>query len=1059
MSAWIPVVARISTHVLRLEREYNYFKSIINTADPDCLHTIKPLDIFRLPTNPGDTHSMLVCVYDKPGMNHLKETLDFGPAFFGLNYFPRRTSDTTGTSENLPLANFLDFAIGACECLELLHHGAKTVHGEIRQDTFHWNRENNNVKLMHGGNGPRAFDNVLSSEGWATLSKELGVKNKLQFIAPEQTGRLPSDPDSRTDIYSLGILFWTLLTGQPAFNADAPIDMIQKVLSSRLPPVSAFRMDVPDAVSHVIAQMTQKQMDSRYHSISGLKYDLTQIQKFLGEGDQDKIRDYKVGLHDVSSFFILPSKQIGRHPENERIYKIIDKFRKKQIGSRAGGSIQALLSATSASSVSEDREETVDDADGTNSSGSYSLRESRSNSTTVGIDGAPLVQTISNKHNHFPNIGRGIAETRNGSIDMSDRGSSFSGGFSQTSDSLGVMGQRRSRHRYTRKGKTEIIQLLGRQGVGRSTMIKYAQPHIRRYGYFALARFDRARPTPFEPMIKVMSSLFRQIFSESDVSSAYHEHLRAHVRPMWNVLHSMLDLPESLLDTAAPSKKLMLSNNEFGTPSIRTTDVPSIATRSTANTTETTPNSRDSSDFLRGPSSTKSIRFMHTYMDVLRIMCTGKVICMALDDFQSVDAESLELVVQIIRAKTPAVLLLASRTDEQGIPEPARKVLDIEPGNKIELANLREKHIFEYVCETMSQPLEVVLPLAAVISEKSHGNPFMMRDLLQQCYQRDCLWYDWRSSGWQFDLDKVFTELSSVDAFDDTFITRRMQELPQAARAILAWASLIGTVFSFQLIQEILTGQHLYNSGGDQAHDVTCPKLFKKWNLTESECIDALQQLISHYIVIPGESDDEFRFAHARFLHAANEMRECQNTTKMHFIITQAMMTYLSECRHNLYPLARHICLSATIVKDRVKSRIRYRDVLWRGAQKASESGAQATALWYYKTSVDLLQDDRWDSENPDVFYDETLQLLVNTAEMMYTLNQEKDGLALLEDTFIHARSPADKTRSYILKGRILSKAGEFREAFMVLRESLDGLGPSTSTVDLGRTRHRVQEA
>ena len=1036
MSAWMPVVARISTHVLKLEREYNYFKSIINAADPECLHTLKPIDIFRLPTTPGDSHSMIVCVYEAPGMNHLKEILDFGPAFFGLTY--RRDSDTT-PNERIPLPYFLDFAIGACECLELLHHGAKAVHGEIRQDTFHWNRDTNVVKLMHGGNGPRAFENVLSSEGWATLSKELGVKNKLQFIAPEQTGRLPSEPDSRTDIYSLGILFWTLLTRQPAFNADTPIDMIQKVLSSRLPPVSAIRMDVPDAISHVVSQMTQKQMDSRYHSISGLKYDLVQIQKLLGEGDQDKLRDYKVGQHDVSSFFILPSKQIGRRAENERIYKIIDKVRRKQVGSRAGSSIQQLLSATSTSSVSDDRDE-ADDADGTNSSGSFSLRESRSNSTTVGLDGGPLTQTMSNKPSNFPNIGRGITEPRTGSVDTSDRGSSFSGGFSQNSDSLGVMGTRRNSHKFKRKGKAEVISLLGAQGVGKSTLMKCAQPHIRRYGYFALARFDRSRPTPFEPMGKVMSSLFRQIFSERDVSTGYHEHLRAHVRPMWSVLHTMLDLPESLLDTAAPSKKIMLANNEFGTPSIRTTEVPSIATRSTT-AAETTPNSRDTHDFLRGPASTKSIRFMHTYMDVLRIMCTGKVICMALDDIQAVDAESLELILHIIKAKIPAVLLMASRTDAQGVPETTRKVLELDSSNKIELANLREKHVFEYVAETMSQPIETILPLAAVVFEKSHGNPFMMRELLQQCYQRDCLWYDWRSSGWQYDLDKIFNELSSTDTFDDSFITRRMQELPAAARAILAWASLIGNVFSFRLVQEILTGQHLYNSGRDQAHDVTCPKLFKKWNLTESECIDALQQLISLYIIVPGESDDEFRFAHSRFLRSANEMRECQNTTKMHFIITQAMMTYLSECKYNLYPLARHICLSASVVKERIKSRIRYRDVLWRGARKASESGAQTTALWYYKTSVDLLQDDRWNSENPDVFYDETLQLLVNTAEMMYTLNQEKEGVALLDDTFKNARCPADKTRSYILMGRILTKGGEFGKAFEILRECLTGLG------------------
>ncbi|ETN36497.1 uncharacterized protein HMPREF1541_08775 [Cyphellophora europaea CBS 101466] len=1039
---WIPVVARISTHMLKLEREYNFYKSIIKQDDPDCIHIGRPIDIFRLPTTPGDAHSMIVCVYEAPGINHLREITDFGPAFFGLQ--SRKKSVNPENSGQIDLASFLDFAIGTCECLELLHHGAKTVHGEIRQDTFHWSKEANVVKLMNCGSGPRSFENLLSSEGWATLSKELGVKNKLQFIAPEQTGRLPAEPDSRTDIYSLGVLFWTILTGQPAFNADTPIDIVQKVLSSRLPLASSIRIDIPDVISRIIAKMTQKQMDARYHSISGLKYDLTQVQMALGEGDQEKVATYKIGEHDVSSFFILPSKQFGRNSDHERIVKIIDKVYKRQSQSaiRSGPNTHLLLSNTSNSSVSEERLD-VDIAD-TDSSSSYSLRETRSNSTTVGLETAPYAMSGAFKdHRHFQGVGRGIAEARTNSLDVSDRDSSFSGGFSQQSDSLGTMSRRRNSHKWKAKGKTDVISVLGAQGVGKSLLVKSVQPHIRRHGYFAMARFDRARPTPFEPLIKVMSSLFRQIFSERDVSTSYHEHLRSHVRPLWNVLHSVLDLPESLLDTTAPSKKIMLAtgNSDLGTPSIKTEETrPATAASSNANVTGV----RDANDFLRGPASTKSIRFMHTYVDVLRLMSSGKVICLCLDDFHATDNDSLELVLHIIKSKIPVVFLLASRADQEGVPESARKVMEQDASYRLELTNLKEKHVFEYVAETMSQPVETVLPLAAVVFEKSRGNPFLVREILQLCYQRDCLWYDWRSSGWQFDLDKIFTEMSSADSpgtLDDTFITKKMQLLSPAPRAILAWASLIGASFSFRLVQEILTGQYFYSSGRDQGHDFTCPKTFQQWNLTESECIDGLQKLMNMYMIVPGDSDDEFRFTHSRVLRAANDMRECQNTTKMHFIITQAMMSYLSECRYNLYPLARHICLCADIIKERIPNRIRYRDVLWRGAQKAVESGAKSTALWYYQTSIALLQNDKWNADNPDVFYDESLQLCVNTSEILYALKKDDEALEMLMETFTNARCDADRTRSYILKGRIYSRKGQYDVAFAKLKECLAGLG------------------
>lgn len=218
------MVARISSHHFRLEREYNYYKKMIKEYDPECKHSVRPVDMFRLP---GDPNTMLVTVYEAPGRNYLRDLVSFGPAFYGMSSRKASLNDTL--AEQVPLQVFLDFAIGACECLEILHHGAKAVHGEIRPDAFHFNKEQNVVRLVNGGNGPRSFENLLSSEGWATLSRELGVKNKLQFIAPEQTGRLAAEPDSRTDIYSLGIVFWTMLTGKPAFTGELPIDIVQKV--------------------------------------------------------------------------------------------------------------------------------------------------------------------------------------------------------------------------------------------------------------------------------------------------------------------------------------------------------------------------------------------------------------------------------------------------------------------------------------------------------------------------------------------------------------------------------------------------------------------------------------------------------------------------------------------------------------------------------------------------------------------------------------------------------------------------------------------------------------
>lgn len=998
--------------------------------DQDGTHTVKSLDMFRLPTTPGEHTPMIVTVFEAPGKNYLRELVNFGPAFYGLSNRKLGSDHTTDTDgEQIPLLTFLDFAIGACECLELMHHGAKAVHGEIRADAFHWNRDKNMVRLVNGGQGPRSFENLLSSEGWSSLSRELGVKNKLQYMAPEQTGRLPAEPDSRTDIYSLGVLFWVLLTGRIAHDAEMPIDIVQKVLSSRLPSVTSIRMDIPDVISHLINKMTQKQMDERYHSVNGLKYDLIQIAKFMGEGDQDKLQQYKIGERDVSAFFILPSKTFGRHSERDKIFKLIEKVHKKQNTVTAKAQAHALYTTTSGSSVSDSRlGDNIDLIDGSDSSSSAGFKDSRSNSTTIGLENLP------SKLNLMGLVSKGIAEPRSNSWASSDGESQLSGGPSGVG--MSSLSRRSNNHKYRRRGKTEVITLLGAQGVGKTHLIKSVQPAIRRHGYFALTRFDRARPTPFEPLLKAMSSLFRQIFSEKDVSTNYHEMIRQHVRPFWPVLHNLLDLPESLIDTVVRSKKLLPQDGTIGSTraeSIRSANTPSITAASIA--------ARDASEFLRGPTSTRSIRFMTIYMEVLRIMCVEKVICLCLDDIHSADEESVELIINIIKAKTPMVFILTSRLENE-MPPQTKKILDIDSANRIELHNLREKHVFEYVAATLFQDVDKIIPLAAVVHEKSAGNPFLIKEILQACYQKECLWYDWRVSGWQFNLDKVFNEFASEQqgCLTSQFIVDRLQSLQPSSRSILAWASLIGNTFSFKLIQKLLSGDYLYGTG-DDTDDVTCPKRAKLSNISETDMIDGLQILLSGYILVPGESDDEYRFSHTRYLGAAHMMRECHNTSKMHFIIAQVMMSYLGQCRYSLYPLARHISKSWDIVKARVPVRVTYRDVLWRGAQKAAESGATPTALWYYKTCIDLLQDDRWNNEAEDVCYDETLQLYVNLAELMFTQGQYDEAFILLEETFKHAKLEADKTRSYILKGRILGKQGKFGDAFQCLMTSMFDLG------------------
>lgn len=194
----IEVVAKISTHALREERAFHICKSLIKSVDPEGHHIVRPIDILHLPQQPNDKRPLVVCIFENPGENYLGKVLDYGPAYYRSRKVGDRydiIEDEFNPDESVPLETFLDFAIGAAECLEILHHGQRIVHGEIRGDAFHMNQKTGRVRLISFGSGLRTFEHGLTSYGWSALSKEMGAKTKLSYMSPEQVSDSPRFQD------------------------------------------------------------------------------------------------------------------------------------------------------------------------------------------------------------------------------------------------------------------------------------------------------------------------------------------------------------------------------------------------------------------------------------------------------------------------------------------------------------------------------------------------------------------------------------------------------------------------------------------------------------------------------------------------------------------------------------------------------------------------------------------------------------------------------------------------------------------------------------------------
>lgn len=183
------------------------------------------------------------------------------------------------------------------------------------------------------------------------------------------------------------------------------------------------------------------------------------------------------------------------------------------------------------------------------------------------------------------------------------------------------------------------------------------------------------------------------------------------------------------------------------------------------------------------------------------------------------------------------------------------------------------------------------------------------------------------------------------------------------------------------------------------------------------------------------------RFSFDRYAQAAALMKRNHDQEKLHFAIVQTKMKYFSSDPKLLYSRAYHISHAAKVIKAQVPHRIRYRDELYQAAMTAQKSTAGTTALTFYQTCIFLLQDNAWDDSQPDVFYEETRELYIKTAETLISQGRASEATELLSVVFEKAHGPACKARGWVLQSRVNAAKGELSSSLAGLFSGLNELG------------------
>ena len=160
------------------------------------------------------------------------------------------------------------------------------------------------------------------------------IAGTLAYMAPEQTGRVNRSIDSRSDLYSLGVTFYEMLTGSLPFTASDAMEWVHCHIARRPAPPGERVADVPAPVSAIVMKLLAKTSDERYQTAAGLERDL-RCCLMQWEAER-RVDDFRLGEDDIPDRLLIPEKLYGRAREIETLLAAFDRIVQ-------GGSVELVL--------------------------------------------------------------------------------------------------------------------------------------------------------------------------------------------------------------------------------------------------------------------------------------------------------------------------------------------------------------------------------------------------------------------------------------------------------------------------------------------------------------------------------------------------------------------------------------------------------------------------------------------------------------------------------------------------------------------------------------------
>jgi len=209
----------------------------------------------------GLSHPNIVSIYDRGEAE--------GTYYIAMEYLSGRSLKELIVSRGpTPIKIAVDYTRQMLAALGFAHRNG-IVHRDIKP---------HNVVVDSDGR-LKVTDFGIARSGASQMTEVGSIIGTAQYLSPEQARGAPVD--QRSDVYSVGVVLYEMLTGKVPFTGDTPLEIAMKHLSEVPVPPSETREDVPEDLDYIVLRALAKDPEDRYQTAEEMDADLARVQRGL----------------------------------------------------------------------------------------------------------------------------------------------------------------------------------------------------------------------------------------------------------------------------------------------------------------------------------------------------------------------------------------------------------------------------------------------------------------------------------------------------------------------------------------------------------------------------------------------------------------------------------------------------------------------------------------------------------------------------------------------------------------------------------------------------------